>query len=222
MMRRWFLLLALPLFVSGFARSQEEPASTKEQKPLTGDVVVLNSGKTLSGVQVLRRTPLGYEIEVSKGVPPLFLPRTVVESITLDEYEPLRERRRRELQPRSQETTGRGGRIAPELRKKLSAELPGMPRTYRNENLIDIMQDFARLLDLKLKIDDSIRAERPGSIIWNNLNVPAKKTLMSILNEDFPKKFPQLQIDYDFDVIVVITKEAAQKQSAQQQGQPGS
>ena len=221
MMQRWFLLLALPLFVSGFARSQEDPAPSEEEKPLTGDVIVLNSGKTISGVQVLRRTPLGYEIEVIKGVAPLFLPRTVVKSITLDDYEPLRERRRLALQPRSQETTGRGTRIAPELTKKLSAELPGMPHNYRNGNLIEIMQDFAERLQVTLKIDDSIRALRPGSIIWN-LNVPANKTLMSILNEDFPKKFPQLQIDYDFDVIVLITKEAAQKQSAQQQGQPDS
>ena len=220
-MHLWFLLLALPLFVSGLAHSQENPASSEEQKPLTGDVIVLKSGKTLSGVQVLRRTPLGYEIEVSKGVPPLFLPRTVVKSVTLDDYEPLRERRRLELQPRSQETTGRGGPIAPELRKKLSAELPGMPHTYRNEKLTDIMKDFAARLQVTLKIDDSIRALRPGAIIWT-LNVPAKKTLMRILNEDFPKKFPQLQIVYDFDVIVLITKEAAQKQSAQQQGQPGS
>jgi len=77
------------------AGAASSDADAEPGPALEGDVITLKSGKRLAGVQVLRETPMGVQVEFLPGVAPLEIPRKQVASIDYDDIDPLKQRRRK-------------------------------------------------------------------------------------------------------------------------------
>ena len=140
------------------AYGQEEgvPSGDKERPSLrtaVGDVLHLKSGAAITGVQILRSMPRYYEVQLVEGVEPLRIPRNQVLSVEFDDYDPARERLRRELFPDSEEVSlASGERVSRYRMDKLSGPVSEEPLSYDRKDLIKILEETVERLEVKNKI----------------------------------------------------------------------
>lgn len=194
---------------------QERAVRAKPQKVLTGDIITLKNGKVLSGGQVLRSSPLFYQVEFVEGVKPLSIPRSQVTSVEYDDIDLLRERRRRALFPdEPDENVIAGKKLSRELMDKLRSVISKQPEDFGRKDLVLHLQELAKRVGVKLEIHESVHALPAMSRMWSLQTTP-DTTLMSLLQETLLKQFTDLDIDFEYDVIVVLTKAAAERINGQ-------
>jgi hypothetical protein len=188
---------------------RDEPMKTQE---MPGDVLLLESGSRMTGVQVLRATPQFYEVEVVNGVK-LEIPRRRVKEVIYDDVDPSRDRLKQELFPEEQEVTiASGERVTSALRDKLMAPVSSVPLSYKNRDFAEALDEITAAQGLNLRVHPSIRELPPSDRTWT-VEIPADRTLLAYLREDLVGAFDFLEVIFEADRIVVLTKEAAVKRA---------
>ena len=200
------------------AQEEEPPVSGEEDETAPpayeGDVLYLRTGSVMSGVQILRSTPLFYEVQLVPGVEPLLIPRKQVERVEYDEIDPARNRIRERLFPQRDEVSlASGEQVTRGLMEKLSAPVSETPLAYNRTDFAKILKEIAERLQVKLKIHPSIQNMQVNGRLWT-LNTTPETTLMSLLREDLLKQFKFAEVLFEYDTIVVLTKEAAKNRKA--------
>lgn len=213
-------LLALQLIQLCPTRAQEETADPEGEEPSAppvyeGDVLYLKSGSVMSGVQILRNTVLFFEVQLVEGVEPLLIPRTQVERVVFDDFDPTRERLRKALFPPTEEVSlASGERVSRYLMEKLRAPVSDGVLSYEKKDLVEILQEIAERMQVNLEIDPSIEKKQKTQRLWD-LNTGPETTLMSLLREDLVSQFKFAEVLFEYDTIFVLTKEAAKKRKAE-------
>jgi len=213
------LLLALLVRAQPSWAQEEEPLISEEDEDTAppayeGDVIYLRSGSIMSGVQILRSTALFYEVELVQGVDPLLIPRKQVKRVDYDDIDPARDRIRERLKPKRDEVSlASGEQVSRGLMEKLSAPLSETPLEYVRTDLVTILEEIAERLQVKLKIHPSVRNKQANRRLWT-LNTTPETTLMSLLREDLLNRFKFAEVLFEYDTIVVLTKEDSKNRKA--------
>jgi len=212
-MRTSRVLLALLLAVAACAAGQEGapseaadaevPSETPPAAPLLGieepqgDVVTLTTGAVLRNVQVIRRTPKEFEIQVVAEVS-LKIPRRLVADVQYDDVEP--SRRRARPPARKEADTLVGAKLKPEVHKKLTSAIPEPVLRYEDTDLVTILDDLSRRVGVTIELDDEIKARPRTRLIWDLESKPGA-TLMAILEGEMRQRFPRMVVVYEYDRI---------------------
>ena len=168
----------------------------------------------MSGVQILRSTPLFYEVQLVPGVEPLLIPRKQVERVEYDEIDPARNRIRERLFPQRDEVSlASGEQVSRGLMEKLSAPVSATAIAYNRRDFVAILEEIEERLRVKLTIHPSIRNMQASGRLWT-FNTTPETTLMSLLREDLLNRFKFVEVLFEYDTIVVLTKEAAKNRKA--------
>ncbi len=190
-----------------------EEGEAQAVEALEGDVIHLKTGTIMSGVQVLRSTPLYYEVQIIEGVDPMQVPRRQVERVEYDDIEPLRQQLQEELfGPEEEVTIASGEQVTSELRDKLMNPVTSEPMRFRNADFMSVLEELRDKLELNLRIHPSIRRLAPGRRNWT-IEVPPDKTLMALLREDLAGEFEYVEVIFESDHIIVMTKRAARNRA---------
>ncbi len=218
------LSFSLALFLALLLRTQ--PSWAQEDEPLVsegddtvapalrGDVIYLRSGSIMSGVQIIRSTPLFYAVELVQGVEPLLIPRNQVERVEYDDIDPARDRIRERLRPKREEVSlASGEQVSRDLMEKLRARVSETPLAYNRTDFVTILEEIADRLQINLKIHPSIRNRQTARRLWT-LDITPETTLMSLLREDLLNQFKFAEVLFEYDTIVVLTKEASKNRKA--------
>ena len=197
---------------------QERPkAPPKEDelvpKEMPGDVLVLESGSRMTGVQVVRATPQFFEVEVIDGLR-FEIPRRRVREVIYDDIDPNLDRLEQQLFPEQQEVTIESGeRVTSALRDKLMAPASAEILSYKNKDFADALEEIKTAVNVNLRVHPSIR-ELPAQERKWTIDVPADRTLLAFLREDLVGAFDFVEVIFEADRIIVLTKEAAAKRAA--------
>jgi hypothetical protein len=198
------------------------PAADKNvlPPPKGGDKIYMKggpgggAGSVLTGVQVLRSTPLNYEVQIIEGEPPLLIPRNQVERVEFDDIDPVRDRLREQLFPKAQEVTiASGERVTGALRDKLEGPISAEPLSYKDQDFIHVLDEVKTKTGVNLNIDSSIEEKQAAQRRWT-VDIPADKKLMTLLREDLVGAFNFVEVEFESDSILVMTKEAGKKRAA--------
>lgn len=205
------------------AAPPDNGANPAPQAPLTGDVIHLKSGTVMSGVQVLRGTPMYYEVQIVEGVEPMQIPRRQVDHIDYDNIDPLHEQLKEEIMGPSEEqvTIASGEQVTSDLRDKLMAPVAETPLKYENKDLVEILDELKQRLGVDLRVDASVKQLPPAQRRWT-IDIPADKTLMALLREDLVSKFKFAEVVFESDHIIVMTKKAAKERQQSRQQAPAT
>ena len=182
-------------------------AITPPSKKIQGDIITLNSGKVLTGMQVLQKTPTHLIIEVLPSLEPLELLRKLVKSVKYDDIDPNKERRRIKNAmsiPGGNITPGE--EISPQLHKKLTKPLA--KQKFTEKDLRDILKKLAEEVQLPLAFDASIDQLSAKEREWT-IAVKATSRVDGILRS-LQTEFPNLNVIYQFDKVIIKTKEIQQ------------
>lgn len=213
-MRLWSCFFLVLVCLAQAASGQDDEAQDASKKPV-GDVLNLKSGSTMRNVQILRSTPMYYVVEIVKGVEPMEIPRNQVLSVEYDDYDPARERLRRELFPGSEEVTLATGELVSQyLMDKLAGPVSDEPLSYERKDLIAVLEEVAERLDVKIRIDRSLRSTQPNRRKWS-IKTTEEMTLMAFLREELVKEFSFVEVLFENDKVLVMTKKAAQSRKAE-------
>lgn len=200
--------------------AQEEEVTPPEEneapppQAYEGDVLYLKNGRIMSGVQILNSTVLYFEVELVKGVEPLFIRRNQVTRVEYDDIDPARSRLRDILFPPSEEVTLKSGeRVSRYLMEKLSGPVSDKPLSYDATDLITILRETADRLRVKLTIHPSIEKKQTYQRLWT-LTTKPETTLMALLREHLQNQFKFAEVLFEYDTILVLTKEAARNKKA--------
>ena len=182
-----------------------------------GDILRLKNGTVLSGVQVLRKTPTDYEIEIVAGSVTLSIPRDQVKTVEYDDIEPL------EMRSKAATAAGNkppsefpGQRLSPELSARLSADISDQPITYDNADLGTILVDLSKRTGIQIEVGQPVLDLPQDQRSWTYDTKPGKTTLFTLLRDDLPAKFANLEAVFLYDKIVITTREAAATLNAAQ------
>ncbi len=180
---------------------------------MPGDVLVLESGMRMTGVQVIRATPQFYEVQLLNGQK-FEIPRRRVKEVVYDDVDPSREKLKQELFPEAQEVTiASGERVTSALRDSLMAPVSAEPLSYRNQDFADVLEELKTTKNLNLRVHPSIREMPQPQRRWT-IEIPAGRPLLAYLREDLVGSFEYVEVIFESDKIIVLTKEAAAKRSA--------
>ena len=181
---------------------------------IKGDVVTLKSGAQLKGVQVLSQTASEVEVDVGAGVV-LAIPRRQVQDIQFDDIEP-----KRTKQPADASQKGDlfpGNKLKPEVSGKLTAPLQ-QPIKYEKTDLVKVLGELSERCGVAIVVDEPVKSLPENERLWT-LETRPGTNLMGVLQDDFLKKFPALAVVYQFDKLLVTTKEKAAALAAQEPAQ---
>lgn len=207
------LTLAIVLYVCP-SRAQEESAELKSEEPAAppvyeGDVLYLKSGKVMSGFQILRNTPLFFEVQFKEGLEPLMIPRKQVQRVVFDDIDPARDRIRERLLPPTEEVSlASGERVSRYLMEKLRSPVSAKALTYEKIDLVAILEEVAERIQVNLEIHPSVRNRVPSQRLWT-LKTSPETTLMALLRKHLVDEFKYAEVLFEYDTILVLTKEAA-------------
>jgi hypothetical protein len=184
---------------------ESEPAPAEPAVPMTGDIIRFKSGAVWGNVQVLRSTPKYYEVEQFPGLAPVQIGRSLVDSIEWDNIDPERERRLQQLMPQPDEPTVVSmDQLAPEFREKLTAPLSQETLAFANQVLGQVFTQLSELTGVPIEIDPSVRELPTDQKVWT-VTLPPGTTLLSVLQDELPKAFPNLRTMFEFDKVKVMT-----------------
>lgn len=191
-----------PALAEETAGTPQIPATVKPE----GDIVTLVTGKQLSGVQVLRETPVYIEIEVLEGLEPLRIPRKQIkEPIIYDDIDPIARRRGRAHTPGESPEMILGEELSADFHRKLTAPLSIEPIEIEAQGFIMTLNRLGELAGVPIEVTEEARA-LPLDQRVRGFSIPAGTTLFSFFQSDFPKAFPALQLTYKFDKVIVSMK----------------
>lgn len=171
------------------------------QEPSKGDTLTLKSGTVLKNVQVLRRLPSQFEVEVSEGVI-LAIPTKQVEKVTYDDIEPLRNPKpkpKREVAGASDII--QGDKIQPELSEKLAQPFPEPALKFVDQDLLEVLEQLSQKLGLSIEAEESVKS-MPADQRVVNLEIKPGTNLATFLQQDLGK-LKDLTVEYQFDKILI-------------------
>lgn len=201
---------------------QPEPArqaQETQERSLTGDVIRFKDGTVLDNVQVLRETPRALTVQIADGVE-MDIPRRRIQSVEYDDFDPTRQKRIEQLfPPPAPPNEIKGHLISPQLLARLNAPVSPVPLNFEQRGLAKIFEDLAKSTGLPYEIDDSVRQIPADEKQWTIQTTP-DMTLDRFL-EAFKERFPNLAVLYEFDKVVILTKEAAQARQDTPSPPPG-
>jgi hypothetical protein len=174
--------------------------------PVAGDVITMKDGKVITGVQVVRATPSIIAIQIVPDVEPLELPRKMVESIAYDNLRP--EDVKLGMADGSGEAAGGGqGEISLELATNLGKSVTDTPLPLADRDVVEVLEEFARKLDVELEILPEVRQMQPARRLWNT-TIPAGMAFTTLLREKLPADFPMLEAVFTFERVQLQRKPA--------------
>ncbi len=205
----------------GEAAAPPPPAPSLLPALESGDKIYMVSGTIMTGVQVIRSTPRYYEVQMIEGVEPIQIPRRQVKNVEYDDIDPAREKLRKQLFPEEEEVTiASGERVTGALRDKLMAPVSAEPLSYKELDFVKVLDEIKAKTATKLLIDPSIEQKPAGQRRWS-VEIPPEKTLMALLREDLVGAFKYVEVIFEADSIIVMTKEAAKVREAAKTGAAG-
>ena len=175
----------------------------KAQKPRTGDVITLKSGRVLSGVQVLRETASRVEVQVLEGDAPLAILKKQIEKIERDDIEPGKSGRVKPaddaLVGESAEVIINASKIPSELNQKLTQPLADtVLQGVNGQDYVAVLEQISMETGVPIQIAEELSALPAEQRIWNG--APATgTTLFTLLLDDFRAAFPDTAIVYEED-----------------------
>jgi hypothetical protein len=173
------------------------------------------SGTVMTGVQVVRSTPKFYEIQMVEGQPTIQIPRRQVKNVEYDDIDPGRERLREQMFPEAKEVTiASGEKVTGELRDKLMAPVSADKQNYKDQDFVKVLEDVKTKTGTNLSIDKSVEDKPATQRRWT-VEVPPDKTLMTLLREDLVGAFKWVEVVFESDSIIVMTKDAAKARAAE-------
>jgi hypothetical protein len=174
-------------------------------KPLPGDVVLLKNGKSITGVQVLRETPVSVEIVTAPGEPPLRVPRKQVLEVQYDDLDPSRLPEPAVVAPATPDVM-EGNELQPEFHANLTKPLSDAPIVFENTDIVAMMRDLRQRAGVALVLLPGVHNTPLEQRQWT-VTIPAGRTFMALLQEDFAKQFPQFQVVFEFARVVLKTEQ---------------
>ncbi len=199
------------------ADSAETPAKTT----LEGDILSLKTGGRIIG-QVVKRTPKEYMVEIAAGVT-IGIPRRQVESIAYDDIDP-RVGRRRTSEEDDNKHLIPGSEVSAALYGKLSCDVSTLSDNMDGKDLLAILKALGKHADVTIVVDAAVKELPPKEREWDFKPAPGT-TLMTLLQRDLKNKLKKLVIIYQYDKILITTKEQAHalaKQNAPAASAPNS
>lgn len=184
------------------------PAESKPAAPLVelkGDVITLKSGSQLKGVKVVSRTANEVEIEAGSGVR-MRIPRRQIQDIQIDTSTPKAGAPAADSAPK-EGAIFPGSKLKPEVSEKLAAPIKG-PIKYENADLVKVAAELGQQCGVPIDVDDAVKA-MPENARTLGFEAKPGANAQSILQEEILKKFPTLEIVYQFDKLLLTTKEKA-------------
>lgn len=174
-------------------------------KPLPGDVVLLKNGKSITGIQVLRETPVAVEIVTAPGEPPLRVPRKQVLEVQYDDIDPSRMPEPAPAAPAAPDVM-EGNELQPEFHANLTKPLSNEPIVFENTDIVAMMRDLRQRAGVALVLLPGIHNTPVEQRQWT-VTIPPGRPFMALLQEDFAKKFPQFQVVFEFARVVIKTEQ---------------
>jgi hypothetical protein len=169
--------------------------------------MVMKTGRVMGGVQILRTTPLMYEVEIIEGLPPMQIPRRHVELVEFDNVDPLRERRHELLRPPTDiELVADGILFDPEFESKLTAPVPGSPIDYKDKDYLKIFEELAKKCKVTIEIETSLKALLDSDRLWT-IKITQEMTLFDVLSKHWDKQFETGKITWKNDRVILSKKE---------------
>lgn len=206
------LALAAWLLYAGSSIGQPDtpadPETQQLQRDSHGDRIVLRSGKSLQGVRVLSHSQIEVKVEVLPGLPPLILPASQVVSIQFEqdkETESYRPDEPEKTSPPSESELLPARKIDPEFSRKLSTPMAQDTVTYRDHDVISLLETIAGQHKVSINVSLAVRA-RPEEKRRCTVHVETGQSLHAFLHGPLTEAAPWLKIEYNFDTVEVSLK----------------
>ncbi len=197
----------------------DAPAGASPGEAQQGDVILLENGSQMDGVQVVRENPVSYVVEIVEGVT-MELPRTQVKSIVYDDIDPLAERLRRARERASGESDEiLAQKLDPAFNEKLNDPYDA-PLDYVDMDMIEIVQRLAERKAFTVEVSDAVKGLPPAERQWTVRQEPGVTTLQ-VLRNPFQERFPNLRVRYEFNKVRIVTAEEAKAVNEEEGGMAG-
>ena len=164
----------------------------------------------------MRRSPLGVEVQVTPEVT-FFIPRKQVVEIKFDDIEP--SKRRPVPEAEHKQATFFGAKIEPAMSEKLNKPLPESCLKSANRDLVDIMAQISTETGVKIDVTDAVKSLPSQERLWDYTLEPGT-TLTALIQSNLPERFTNLAIVYQYDRLVITTREDAAAQENVEAGTP--
>jgi hypothetical protein len=82
------------------------------------------------------------------------------------------------------------------------------PLKYENADLVKVLAELSQRLGVTIVVDDSVKALPEKERMWGFETRPGMNP-MALLQDELLKKFPTLAVVYQYDKLLVTTKEKA-------------
>jgi hypothetical protein len=183
----------------------ESPATVAPvEAPVAGDTVKLKSGAVLRGVQVVRQTPMGYEI-LAAGEVKFTVPRKLVDHIEFDGVEAEGSVDHGE-KPAEEANLIQGDKVDPEMWKRLNNPLGEPVQEFDNQDMVSVIDTLSKRTEVPIAVDEPVGNLPVEKRAWTLKTTP-ETTLRNLLQQELPKSFPDLKVVYQFDKILVTLRE---------------
>ena len=136
------------------------------------------------------------------------IPRKQVVEIKYDDVEPLKQRRVPQTVEPKQAATFFGAKIEPGMSEKLNMPLPESCLKSGNRDLVEIMTQISTETGVKIDVTDAVKKLAPEERKWD-FSLEPGTTLTALLQSSLPERFTNLAIVYEYERLVITTREDA-------------
>lgn len=147
-----------------------------------------------------------------------FIPRKQIVDIKYDDVEPSKQRQAPELAEHKQATYF-GAKIEPAMSEKLNQPLPESCMKSANGDLADIMALISRETGVPIDVTNAVKGLPLAERTWDYTLEPGT-TLTALLQTNLPARFTSLAIVYEYDRLIITTREDAAAQEKVEAGTP--
>lgn len=184
------------------AKATAAASSTDDIVPLPGDAVYFKTGRVLKGVTVVKESPAGVEVKVTDG-DSLIIPRKQIDHI--DYQKPAEPAAATAQEPEI--SILKGQKVSGELYTKLTTALPDDALEVKDTDFVKALDDLSKKLGVTIEVADPVKKKPAKERNWNvKLEKGAK--LSNLLEDGLLTSFPNLQLDFPQDKIVISEKDA--------------
>lgn len=193
------------------------PPATATAPAPEGDIIVLKNGKRLVGFQITRQTTRDVVVRLLDGVE-MTIPMRQVESIQLDDISG--------SQPGGVQDTSQPGhelipgvKLAPVMYEKLQRSVSETPLSFKNEDAIANVVHLSQQVEVPLDVDTAVEQLGLAARKWT-VEIPAGTKFLAVLNDFLLQQFPDLDVTYKYDRLILTTKAAAAAKPADAESSP--
>jgi hypothetical protein len=190
---------------------QLPPEPESEPEP-AGDVVRLKGGGELRDVQVLRVAATGYELELAAGKVTLTIPRSQVESVEYDDYDPATGRRTPPASNGGEPVLLPAHEMPQELVNQLSTDLSDPEFAFDDRDFIAILAEAATRASVQIRVDESLRTLPVSERRWT-YQAAEGSTVVNLLDA-LARDFSRVRVTYEGDQVVVTSANATSAASS--------